>query len=174
MRFLDISCVRKDSMEKREQYKRLIMFLNSTVIILLQTAIFAFVWYRFYANDQEIMMKVFFRRGNYVVIGLYALMTFFFYKLYGGFRVGYLRIFDVLYSQILSVLCVNAVTYLQLCLIGRWKFMSNVGPILAMTAVDIIVMVIWAVFSRWVYVKIFPPRKLLLVTGRYSSDALIR
>ena len=174
MRFLDISCVRKDSMEKREQYKRLIMFLNSTVIILLQTAIFAFVWYRFYANDQEIMMKVFFRRGNYVVIGMYALMTFFFYKLYGGFRVGYLRIFDVLYSQILSVLCVNAVTYLQLCLIGRWKFMSNVGPILAMTAVDIIVMVIWVVFSRWVYVKIFPPRKLLLVTGRYSSDALIR
>ena len=68
MRFLDISCVRKDSMEKREQYKRLIMFLNSTVIILLQTAIFAFVWYRFYANDQEIMMKVFFRRGNYVVM----------------------------------------------------------------------------------------------------------
>lgn len=161
-------------MDKREQYKRLIMFLNSAVIILLQTAIFAFVWYRFYANNEQIMLKVFFRRGNYVVIGLYALMIFFFYKLYGGFKVGYLRIFDVLYSQILSLLCVNAVTYLQLCLIGRWKFLSYAGPIIGMTVVDIVVMVIWVVVSRWIYLKIYPPRKLLLVTGRYSSDALIR
>ena len=161
-------------MEKREQYKRLIMFLNSAVILLLQTAIFAYVWYQFYADNEVILLKTFWRRGNYVVIGLYALMVFFFYRLYGGFKVGYLRIFDVLYSQILSVLCVNVVAYLQLCLIGRWKFMSYIGPIIAMTAVDIVVMIVWVFFSRWIYVKIYPPRKLLLVTGRYSSDKLIR
>ncbi len=161
-------------MGKREQYKRLIMFLNSVMIILLQTGIFAFVWYRFYAYNNEILIKVFFRRGNYVVIGLYALMVFFFFRLYGGFKVGYLRIFDVLYSQILSVLCVNAVTYLQLCLIGRWKFLSYVWPIAVMTVVDLIVTIIWVIASRWIYLKIYPPRKLLLVTGRYSSDALIQ
>lgn len=161
-------------MEKKEQYKRLIMFLNSAVILALQTVIFAYVWYRFYADSEEILLKTFWRRGNYVLIGLYALITFFFYKLYGGFKVGYLRVGDVIYSQIFSVLCVNAVTYLQLCLIGRWKFMSYAGPILGMTVVDIIAMIIWVLFSRWVYVRIYPPRTLLLVTGRYNSDRLIR
>lgn len=161
-------------MEKREQYKRLIMFLNSAVIMVLQTAIFAYVWYRFYADSKEILMKPFWRRGNYVVIGLYALMVFCFHKLYGGFKVGYLRIFEVLYSQILSVVCVNAVTYLQLCLIGRWRFLSYVGPIIGMTVVDIVVITAWVILSRWVYVKIYPPRKMLLVSGRYNSDALIR
>lgn len=161
-------------MYKRDQYKRLIMYINTVAILVMQTAIFAMVWYHFYADDQKVLIKVFFRRGNYVVIGLYALMVFFFYKLYGGLRVGYQRVFDVLFSQIMSVLCVNAVTYLQLCLIGRWRFLDNMRPVIGMTAVDLGVTIGWVFLSRWIYLKIFPPRELLLVTGQYSSDALIR
>lgn len=161
-------------MEKREQYKRLIMGFCSAVILFLLTAIFAFVWYRNYADNSEVLLKVFWNRGNYVVIGLYALMLFLFYRLYGGFKVGYLRVFEVLYSQILSVLCVNAVTYLQLCLIGHWKFMSHITPLLAMTGVDLIVVVLWVFITRWVYLKIYPPRKLILIYGNYNPDELIR
>lgn len=161
-------------MENWEQFKRLIMYLNTAAILLMQTAIFAYVWYHFYADDKGILIKVFFRRGNYVVIGMYALMVFFFFKLYGGFRVGYLRIFEVLFSQVLSVLCVNAVTYLQLCLIGRWRFLDYIGPILGMTLVELGITVLWVFFSRWIYLKIYPPRQMLLVTGKYNSDALIR
>lgn len=166
--------IRNFQMKNREQYKRLIMFLNSVVILVLQTVIFAFVWYRFYADNEDALIQVFWRRGNYVVIGLYALLIFFFHKIYGGFKVGYLRVFQVIYSQIFSVLCVNAVTYLELCLIGRWKFLSHIGPVVAMTVVDIIVMVLWVFSSRWIYLKIYPPRRLLLVTGRYNADDLIR
>lgn len=50
--------------------------------------------------------EAFWKRGNYVVIAQYALMLYFFYRIYGGFKVGYLRVFEVLYSQVLSVLCV--------------------------------------------------------------------
>lgn len=161
-------------MEKREQYKRLIMGFCSAVILFLLTAIFAFVWYRNYADNSEVLLKVFWHRGNYVVIGLYALMLFLFYRLYGGFKVGYLRVFEVLYSQILSVLCVNAVTYLQLCLIGHWKFMSHITPLLAMTGVDLLVVVLWVFVTRGVYLKIYPPRKLILIYGNYNPDELIR
>ena len=106
-------------MKNREQYKRLVKFINSSMLLLVQTAIYAYVWYRCYAYT-EAMKEPFFQNGNYVVIALYALMVFFFFKLYGGFKVGYLRVFDVLYSQVLSVICANGVTYLQLCLIGHW------------------------------------------------------
>ena len=73
-------------MENRERYKRLIMFLASAVIIAIETLLFAYIWYKFYAHKEVIGRR--FDRGNQVVIGLYVLMIYFFYKIYGGFKVG--------------------------------------------------------------------------------------
>ena len=128
-------------MENRERYKRLIMFLASAFILTLQTGVFAYVWFKDYAFSGAIG-EAFWKRGNYVVIAQYALMLYFFYRIYGGFKVGYLRVFEVLYSQVLSVLCVNAITYLQLALIGRWKFTKFIEPILKMTGVDLVIVLI--------------------------------
>ena len=160
-------------MQKKEQYKRLIMFLLSTVIVALLTAVFAYVWYTFYADDETILIKVFWRRGNYVLIGLYALMTVLLYKVVGGFKVGYLRIWDALVSQVIAIVCVNAVTYLQLCLIGHWKFLQHLTPIWGMTAVDLVLVVLWSFFSRGIYLKVYPPKKLLLVGEGYNVDMLL-
>lgn len=157
-------------MKNREQYKKLLSLIASLIILCLQTGIFMFVWYHCYSESGS----NYFVRGNYFIIAQYMLMIFFFYKIYGGFRIGFLRMFEVVYSQVLSMICVNAMTYFQLCLIGRWEFMTHLTPILVMTVVDIVVALIWAFFSRWVYIKLYPPRKLLLVYGPYSPDNLIK
>ena len=140
-------------MNKKEQYKRLIMFLASALIVALETAVFAYVWYFHYA-DEAIIGKTFWKKGNFVVIAQYALMIYLFYRIYGGFKVGYLRVFEVLYSQILSVLCVNMITYLQLCLIGRWKFTTNILPLIYMTIFDLVIVILWVIFMRTIYEKI--------------------
>lgn len=158
-------------MGKREQYKRTIMFCSSVLILALETAIFACVWYRFYAKSGVIGRG--FVRGNQVIIGLYALMLYLFYRIYGGFKVGYLRVFEVLYSQVLCVLCVNIITYFQMALIGRWKFGSNVLPLFNMTIVDLVIVVLWVVIMRWVYARIYPPRQMLLIYGSRSPLDLI-
>lgn len=160
-------------MEKREQYKRIIMFLASVLILALETGIFAYVWFHFYA-DEGVIGKTFWNRGNLVVVAQYALMLYLFYRIYGGFKVGYLRIFEVLYSQILSVLCVNMITYLQLSLIGRWKFTTNLVPMLYMTCIDLVIVVIWVVSMRWIYAHIYPPRKMLLIYGEKNPKDLIK
>lgn len=160
-------------MEKRERYKRLIMFFASAFILAAQTGVFASTWFNHYAFSGAIG-EAFWRRGNYVVIGQYALMLYFFYRIYGGFKVGYLRVFDVLYSQILSVLCVNAITYLQLALIGHWKFTRYMEPIIRMTFIDIVIVIAWIVFMRWIFARVYPPRQMLLVYGDYSPADLIR
>lgn len=157
-------------MRKRDQYKRMLLLLAAVVILALQTGIFAVVWFRCYGDIGANL----FVRGNYVIIGLYGLMLFFFYNLYGGFKVGQARVFEIIYSQTLSILCVNVVTYLQLCLICRWKLMDNVLPMLALTAANGIAALIWSVLTRWVYVKLYPPRRMLLVYGAYSPDRLIK
>lgn len=159
-------------MEQRERYKRIIMFLSSVLILALETGIFAYVWFHFYATKGVIGRT--FLKGNWVIIAQYALMLYLFYRLYGGFKVGYLRVFEVLYSQILSILCVNTITYLQLCLIGRWKLKENLLPLLNMTLVDLVIVVIWVVSMRWIYAHIYPPRKMLLIYGEKNPKDLIR
>lgn len=160
-------------MEKRERYKRLIMFFASAFILVIQTGVFAHTWFFEYAFTGAIG-KAFWNRGNYVVVGQYALMLYFFYRIYGGFKVGYLRVFDVLYSQILSVVCVNAITYLQLALIGHWKFTRYMEPIIQMTLIDIVIVIAWVIFMRWIFARVYPPRQMLLVYGDYSPADLIR
>ena len=160
-------------MKKREQYKRMIMFLASALIVALETAIFAYIWFHYYA-DEEIIGKTFWNKGNFVVIGQYALMIFLFYRIYGGFKVGYLRVFEVLYSQILSVLCVNMITYLQLSLIGRWKFTRHILPLVYMTGIDLVIVIAWVIFMRMIYERIYPPRNMLLIYGAHNPKDLIQ
>ncbi len=157
-------------MKNKDQYKRLILLLASGILLTMQTGIFVWTWYNSYAE----VGSNYFVRGNYIVIALYALMTFFFYHLFGGFRIGQMRVFEMLYTQILSVVSTNVVTYLQLCLIGRWQFLTNFRPLCYMTLVDLVVVLTWSLFVKWGHWKLFPPRKMLLVCGAYSPDNLIR
>lgn len=149
------------------------MLLTSAALFLLMTGIYAYIWYTYFAYSEE-TGTYFYYRGNYVIIAMYALMLFFFNKIYGGLKVGRQRLFESLYSQILTVLCVNVVTYLQLCLIGNWHFLENLGPILAMTAVDLVAAVLWVLFTRWTYIKLFPPRDVVLIYGKYNPGSLQR
>ena len=160
-------------MKNKDQYKSLLIFLASALILAILTAIFSYVWYTFYAYS-DALDAPFFRRGNYVMIGLYALMVFLFYKLYGGFRIDQQRISEMLYAQLLSIVCVNMVTYLQLCLIGNWKFLSHVEPMVQMTLADILAISVWVCLMRLAYVKLYPPRKTVLVYGHSSPDDLLR
>ena len=161
-------------MNKREQYKRLYRFMSSVVIIGALTAIFAYIWYTYFADNEDILLKTFFRRGNYVLIALYGLTMFLFYRIYGAHKVGYMRVLEAAYTQVLSVLCTNAFTYLQLCLIGRWKFLSYVTPILWMTLADVLLVLVWSFVARYGYTKLYPPRELLMVYGKYNPKGLLQ
>lgn len=161
-------------MENREKYKRIVKFMSSVLIVLIQTTIYAYVWYTYYTMGSDAPIELFWNRGNYVLIGLYALMLHLFYKLYGGYKWGYLRFTETLYSQVLSTICTNVVAYLQLCLIGNLQFMTFVSPIVYMTLADIVAIVIWGVIVQRIYIKIYPPRKMVMVYGQYDPNYLIR
>lgn len=157
-------------MKNREQYKRLIKFIASAFLMAVQTGIFYFVWNYFY----DLEGAQFFVRGNYVIVAQYALLLFCFNKIYGGFKIGYLRVFEIMFSQVLAVLCVNAITYLQLCLIGRWAFLSNLPPILAMTAVELALVCIWVYVTNKLMVWLYPAKRMVLVYGEYGPDGLAK
>ena len=159
-------------MENREQYKRLIMFFASALILLVQVVIFYYIWHRYY-NYRSVIGALYWRRGNWALMGVYAFINFFFSKIFGAYKVGYLKVSDVIASQILAVLCCNGVTYMQLALIGRWRFSAYLEPIMQMTLYDVVAVIAWVIFMRWIYAKIYPPRQMLLVCYDRDPDDMI-
>ena len=162
------------------QYKRFIMLLGTMLIVAVETAMFACLWYNYYANRELKHMRKYFRyfyyyrRGHWTVIILYALVLVLFMKVLGGFRVGYLRNLDVFYSQILSVIATNAVEYLQLALIAKWKFLQFSTPIAMLALLQMAVGILWIIAMRTVYARLYPPHEMLLIYGDISPKALIR
>ncbi len=159
-------------MKKREQYTRLIMFMASVLIVAVQTGVFAYAWFHFY-HFRSVIGRQYSFWGHWAIIVLYAFLVVVVSQMFSAFKVGYQRVLDVLLSQIFSVLIVNAVEYIQLALIGRWRFMEHVQPMLAVTAVNLAAVILWVLFMRWIYVRIYPPHEILLIYGRFDPRPLM-
>ncbi len=159
-------------MQGREQYKRLVRFLLSLLDVLIMTGIYAYFWFSYY-HARSIIGVLYFRWGHWAILSLYAILVYFFARVYGAMKVGYLRVMDVLFSQILAILFVNAITYLQLALIGRWRFGQHLTPILWMTGFDILAICLWVLFARWFYNFLYPPKEMLLIYGQRNPGGII-
>lgn len=152
----------------KEQFKRIISFCSTVIILGALTLEFAYIWYEFYSN---IILLPFYRRGNWVVVLIYAVLSMLVSKAFGGFKIGYLKRSDMLYSQILSILLVNVLTYFQISLIGR-SFL-DFSPIAFMTMVDLILLMLWTYFSNKFYFWIYPARRLVIVYGSRAAAQLV-
>lgn len=154
-------------MRNREQYKRIISFFSSCILIFALAAVFVYIWYEYYS---DVIVLPFYRRGNWAVIGIYMVLTLIFFKAYGGLTMGYLRRSDMLYSQFISITAVNILTYFQISVIGR-HFMK-VYPMAIMTAADFIIIALWIIANNKIYMRLYPPRKLIIVYGSRVAETL--
>lgn len=155
-------------MSKKDRYKRLISLGAAIILLVMLAGIFAFVWYRYYS---ETIILPFYRRGNWALIAVYGIITMLFFKAYGGFKLGYLKKTDMLYSQLISIVFVNFIAYFLVSLIGR-DFMP-VSPILMMTGLDFLCIAAWTVISGKLYFLVYPPRKLIILYGSHQAAALV-
>jgi exopolysaccharide biosynthesis polyprenyl glycosylphosphotransferase len=71
----------------------------------------------------------------------------------------------------ISILGVNVFSYVQVVLFD--KKMHNPVPLIVMTAVDLLVVMMWAYIFKKVYVWLFPRKRLLLVYGDKSMFHLM-
>jgi exopolysaccharide biosynthesis polyprenyl glycosylphosphotransferase len=105
------------------------------------------------------------------MIFLYGVLLMLLMNLYGGFKVGYLKKGNLIYSQVLAVFFTNIFTYFQIAVIDK-HFLTPIY-LFKMTIIDIIVIVVWTLIYQWIYGKLFPPRKMLLISGRRSDYHLV-
>lgn len=155
-------------MKNLETFKRLILIAMSSICIALQVGVYALFWYGYYS---ERMYLKFYFRGHLLMLFVYAVLLFFFSQMYGGMRIGYLRSGEVMFSQVFATVCVNGITYLQMCLMVRGFL--DVRPLFYMTVAEAAIIAVWTIASAATYRRIFAPRDLLLVHGdRPVADIL--
>jgi len=102
---------------------------------------------------------------------LYGVLMAFFSNMYGGFRLGYIEKWNAIYSQILSAIIVNAITYFQISLLA-YGFPELV-PFAALLLADIFIILIWGNCYYAIYQHLFPPRKLFCIYGSESALDII-
>ena len=103
----------------------------------------------------------FFRRGNYVLYVIYAVLMTVFIILMKGDRVGTMRVTELVLSQLIAILLVNIITYFQISLLNYR--MMPVGSLALMTLVQFLVTSVWAFISNRIFYKVFGPQKMVMI-----------
>ncbi len=154
----------------REGYnvKRFIVFLNAVFNTLLYTSIFAFVWETFY---NPTLFFGFFKNGNIILYFIYAVIYFIIIEMYGGFRIGSLRITDSVFTHTFAVIFTDFIAYLFMCLIAR----EMLNPLMLMASLPVVVCVtiLWSIYIHRNFARLFPPRKMILVYANKSARSLV-
>lgn len=149
-------------MRKHESLKRAIILLLSLSGLILQTAVYGYLWYHIYFPYISYRLP-FWQKGHWLLILLYFALLTLFSQTYGGTRVGYLKATDVFFSQFFALLCVNIISYIQLSLMALTLLRPSY--MLWAAAVQLAIAAVWTILCQKVYQRLFPPRKLLLIYG---------
>ena len=160
--------MRKTMNNNYEQYKRIVKFLFSVIVLSLEMAVFWYIWLHFYNQKMETPYN---RTGHWLMVAVYGIFLVLFNILYGGLKVGYLRTGNMIYSQFLASICANSMTYLQITLLT--KSFQNLFPLFAMTAAELILIGFWSFLCTRLYRILYPPRSVLLIYGEHPVAGLM-
>lgn len=141
------------------KFRKSVMFFVKALIMATITFAFIFVWQKGYSE------ALFSRNGNFVVVLSYMLILMTFIRLYGGFRIGVLRMHELWYSLGIAIVFTDFIMYLVLCLIART--MLSPLPMIAGILMQIFLAGIAVYSANTIYFAMYSSRHILAV---YSGD----
>jgi exopolysaccharide biosynthesis polyprenyl glycosylphosphotransferase len=151
----------KEELIKKERQRHIMRLLLGAVLILIEAIIFFIVWKEFF---NPYIRRPYRFKGNYFLAGIYTVLLLIFGNIYGGMKIGYYKVFDIILSQSVSIIITNAVTYIAVIIpIATW-YLSPL-PIMGMTVINIIIIIVWSIAANRIFVSAFPPQRLFLFYG---------
>lgn len=145
------------------KYRKTLLFLVKFFLFAALGFSFILLWFMYYNQTYAFYSY----RGNYVMVGSYLFFLGLFFFVYGGFKVGYFRLAELVYSQILSVTLTNIIIYVQLSLIVR--MVLDPTEIILMGVVQIALILPIAYFANRLYFLLYPARDIVLIYGDYDN-----
>lgn len=151
-----------------EQFKKTLRSLITIVLVLAETAVFAYAWLNEYNNY---IVLPFVQKGNWFFYAVYILFTFIFLHSFDGLKYGVYRKTNIIIAQSLASVATAFVIYLQIVLLAA-RFVTVV-PLLLMVAADVIIISLLSSLSEFVLRKLFPAKKALIVWDLYSPEPFL-
>lgn len=156
-------------MKKKNEYKHFLNLFANVITLIIEATIFGCVWYLHYA---KIIQLPFFKKGNWAVIGFYVLLIYFYTNALNGYKIAYLRIMDIWLAHTLAILLGGVTAFFEIGIIAR-DYIS-IKPLLLMMLLQWIIILPLTYGTRKMYSFLYPPKRLLVVYGKYSPTKLIQ
>lgn len=138
--------------------------------LLLITVPFAAAWQLYYSQRTA---SPFYFWGNLVVIALFVILYFLFGRTYDAFLISHNRMSEIMISQSLAAFLADCVIYLVITLLS--KHLTNPLPLLGAFAVQIVFGILWVLLASFIYYRMFPAKKTLIVyDSRKGLEDIIR
>ena len=159
--------MRKISRAAYEDTKGFVKTVETLVEILVLSALYYIAWRYVYGDRLSPMFRY---NGKYVLVGVYALLTLLFFENSDCTKFGQLHLTDLAVGQTISLLIVNGITYLQLCLIENRVI--TLWPLALLLVVQVVCAVGLILAFNRINAKLYPAHDMLLVYGSSSSVTL--
>ncbi|MCM1056215.1 MAG: sugar transferase [Firmicutes bacterium] len=152
----------------RETFKRLINLGLIGICVALEVAVFGYHWWNTFRFSLVEGLQDLWSRGNMAEIALYAAVLLFFSATYGSIRLGYQKNAEIVFSQVLSTLLANIIIYLELSIMSRQLLTPELFIVMMVQQAALVI--VYINIANWIYRRLFPPRKLLLIHGDRPID----
>ncbi len=155
-------------MNKQKKTKWLYILLWEFISLIVLTALYSIMWFFFY-NDN--ITNPFYRRGDYLIIAVYAFLLFIFTTFLQGYKIGVLRVIDLIYSHSVAIGLVNIFSYAQIALLS----FELINPInlLFLSIVQLFTITFFIYFGNKVFFIIYPPKKIVVFTLKNATNDVI-
>jgi len=147
-----------------ENTKRTIRVLETLLEISILTLVYYVTWRQGYDPSK------FAYKGKYVLMGIYAVLVYAFFRNSECFKFGQLQRGDLVIGQTIALFLVNIITYFQLCLISN-KIESAL-PMLLLFLVQVLISMVLIFIYTELYYKLYSPHDMLLIYGNKRGVAL--
>lgn len=153
----------------RKLIHKAILRLTTLFHIAFLTIPFGIVWFSYYA---ERITTPYYERGNFLVVALFVLLYVACGRTYDAFLISYNRIFEMVYSQVLSALIADVVMYIVVSLLSM-KFVNPLYMLMVLAA-QILVSVLWSYMTQtWYFATVRPRRTVIIYDVRRGMEDLI-
>ena len=148
----------KENKGRMSRNKNVSMYVGAfnIIMLLILTLHFAYMW----NNVYNTMLKTpFMGSGNKLMVFTIFLLIFVTYKMWGGFKLGYIKLVNLVFSQSLALITTAIGEYLIIALTaGRVDSMGRLAGLIAVsTLIDLVFCVLYDLVGIRIYGMIFPP-----------------
>lgn len=156
--------------EVMKYWYRGICNLLITVIVLVE---FTWVW-KHYLN--VLLYQRYLNKGNLLMVTVYGVLAIMFIHVFGGYKIGISKKSNVILSQGIGVVCLNAIGILiTILMVGQVYYLQTIiMEYIELLVAQVLSLFVFTMITMTLYRKIFPPYRMLHIYGDYENNLTVK